>query len=417
MELLRVDTLDQARAKLLPLVRPLFTRTEPLPVEAALGRVLAADVTAADDIPGFIRSAVDGYAIIAADSVGASESMPVLLTLAGAVEMGAANDAGCILASGRCVYVPTGGMLPEGADAVCMVEFAESFGGGQIAVYKPLGTGENLVSATEDAARGDVLLSRGTRLSYRHIGCCAAAGVTQADCFARPRIALLSTGDELVSPNRLPAKGQVRDVNSWTLAAQAEQAGFEVTSSAVLPDDQGILLDAVKAASGDGDIVAMSGGSSQGAKDLTALVIAQAADQGVLTHGLALKPGKPTITGFDMRSQTLLLGLPGHPVAASMVFEALAGWLLREAQGTRQPLPMPATLACNLPAAPGRETLQLVSVEWQGDMAHGRLLATPIRAASGLVTRLARADGYIGLDRNTEGLPAGADVAVHGLSL
>ncbi|MCL1847873.1 MAG: molybdopterin-binding protein [Coriobacteriia bacterium] len=416
MELLKVDTIAQAREKIRALAGPLFTRTVTVPLTEAAGLILAADIQATEDLPGFTRSTVDGYAVIAADTAGAGESIPVVLALQGAVEMGKPAAAGVPggISAGQCAYIPTGGMLPAGADSVVMVEQSEGFGDQNVGIYGAVAPGENVIHAGDDAKAGAVLLKVGTRLRAQELGALAGAGFVRVPVFSSPLMAIISTGDEIIDPSATLQPGQVRDINTTALRAQAKACGYQVTRALVLPDVEERLSQRVAALMQSNDVVVLSGGSSQGEKDATARIIAGLADNGVLTHGLAVKPGKPTITGFDAASQTLLIGLPGHPLSAMMVFEVLLAWLLVEATGARHPLAVPATLAFNLATAAGKDTLQLVALS-QGGAGDTipTLIATPIHAKSGLITKLTEADGYLWIDRNTEGLRAGDTVAVH----
>ena len=415
MELLSVDTVSEARAKLMSLAKPLFTRCEAVATPHALGRIASVDIYSPENIPCFIRSTVDGYAVRASDTAGAGESIPSVLTLVGKVEMGA--DAAAFpglsdgIAPGQCAYVPTGGMLPLGADAMIMIENTELFGANQVGIYSSVAVGTSVINPGDDVATGAPVCLAGCSLGAAEIGMFAALGILEVSVFAKPRVCIISTGDELVAPSDTPLAGQIRDINSWALAAQAELAGFTVSKLHVSVDDEAVLSELVEHSMQSADIVLVSGGSSQGEKDATARIIDKAASSGVITHGLALKPGKPTITGFDEPSATLLIGLPGHPLSAMMVFEVMLGWLKREAQGSAHPLPVPAVLARNLPSAAGKDTLQLVSLAAGTEEAS--LIATPVHTKSGLVSALARADGYLWINRNVEGLAAGSSVAVH----
>ena len=390
-----------AAAKGLPLL------SESVPLSCALTRTLAQDVTAEEDIPAFTRSTVDGYAVRAADTAGAGESIPAFLALIGKVEMG--EDTPLALAAGQCAYVPTGGMLPRDADAVAMVEHCEPFAPDSVAVYDAVSPGRNVIQRGDDAGQGDIVLRQGTRVRAQEIGVLAAAGVVQVPVYVPLRMAILSTGDEIVPPEQTPLMGQVRDVNTAALAAQAQAAGYRVTSAQVLRDVESSIDDAVRSAMAENDIVVLSGGSSQGEKDATARIIGRAASRGVLTHGLAVKPGKPTIVGYDDPSRTLLIGLPGHPVSAMMVFEMLLSWLWRRLTGDTRTFLVEAVLEHNVPGSPGKETLQLVTLREDG----GRYLAVPVRGQSGLITRLSMADGYVRIGHNHEGLTKGQSVRVH----
>ena len=404
MQLLQVDTIAIARAKLLQALSQQKLHTTTLPLSQLLGHILAADIISPETVPAFDRSTVDGYAVIAADTVGATEGIPAFLNIIGRVEMGQATSLS--LKPGDCVYVPTGAMLPHNTDAVVMVEYCESFGEG-IAVYQAVAVGSHLTRRGEETAAGEVILQRGSRLRAPELGVLACLGIVEAQVYQPLRLALISTGDELVAPSATPKIGQVRDLNTTALAAQATAAGYLVGQKIVVPDQEELLLQAVRSCLADHDLVVISGGSSQGEKDATASVIAQSGQ--LLTQGLAAKPGKPTITGYDQASATLLVGLPVHPIAAMLVFETLLSWLWRQLSGDSRSYLLQAELAHNLPGSPGKETLQLVSLH----EAEGHYIATPIWGKSALITRLAQADGYLVIDQNTEGLAGGTMVRVH----
>lgn len=407
MELLKVDGVEQAAAKLLECVAGRELAREDVPLEQALGRILCGDLHASGNIPAFCRSTVDGYAVVSGDTAAAGESMPVFLTLRGCVEMG--RETGFSVKSGECAEVPTGGMLPDGADAVVMIEYCERFGSDGVAVYQSAAHGENVVLAGDDALAGDLLLRRGRRLLPQDIGALAAAGITSVPVYAPLRLAIISTGDELVAPDKTPQTGQVRDINTYALKALAEKNGFAVVSAEVLSDDERELERAMRAAMAASDIVAVSGGSSQGKKDATRKIIDRVSNPGVFTHGIAVKPGKPTILGYDLESGTVLIGLPGHPVSAMMVFELLICRLMRELTGCARTPAVPASITCNVAASPGKLTCWPAVLEPSGS----GYAATPVFGKSGLITTMTRADGYFTIERNTEGLRAGETVMVH----
>ena len=378
-----------------------------MPLEKVCGRVLAEDIRALEDIPSFRRSTVDGYAVISADTAAAGESIPVFLNIKGSVEMG--RPASFSIDRGECAHVATGGMLPDCADAVVMVEYSELFGNDGVALYTNVSHGENVIQEGEDVKEGCSVLSRGKRLLPQDVGALAAAGVTDVLVYAPLRLTILSTGDELVSPKQAPKPGQVRDVNTYGIRALAEKDGYTIVGADVLSDDEGSLEQALSAAMESSDVVVVSGGSSQGEKDMTKAVIDRVSSPGVCTHGMAIKPGKPTIIGYDDASRTVLAGLPGHPVSAIIVFETLFGWLFRELTGM-PPLPaIPAKISCNVASSPGRLTCWPAKLEW----AEEGYIAEPIFGKSGLITTLTGADGYFTVDRNTEGLETGQTVLVH----
>jgi molybdopterin molybdotransferase len=299
-------------------------------------------------------------------------------------------------------------MIPPGADAVVMAEYCES-AGGSIAVYEAAASGTGLAEAGEDCRTGELLLRRGSLIRPQETGALAAAGITDIQVFVPLNICLVSTGDELVPPEQNPRPGEVRDINTYTLKALAMKWGYRVINAQVLPDDEARLETAVREAMSLCDIVVISGGSSQGERDFTAKVIARLAKPGVFTHGLAIKPGKPTILGWDEESKTLLAGLPGHPVSAMMVFEILLGWLLDTLFNKPLPLPIPANVTCNVPGSPGKTVLLPVIL----NLKDGAYLALPVFGKSGMITTLTRANGYIIIDMNKEGLKKNEPVLVH----
>jgi molybdopterin molybdotransferase len=406
MKLLTVDTIDEARVKLLNCVNHWKVPVNRLEIAKILGRILAEDLYTPEDIPPFRRSTVDGYAVIAADTSGAGESIPVYLKLAGAVEMGKA--AGFSLKSGQCAYVPTGGMIPDGADAVAMVEHCEPFGD-EVAVYESAAVGSHAARIGEDAQKGSILLRRGTRIRPQEIGALAAAGIAEAPVYAPLRLALISTGDELAAPSAQMRPGEIRDINTQALGALAAETGYHVSSARIVKDDETLLEAAVREAMQTSDIVAISGGSSQGTKDVTAQVISRAASPGIFTHGLAIKPGKPTILGYDRASDTVIAGLPGHPVSALVVFRVMLSWLVRQLTGEKEPYTVPAKISGNLAASPGRTVYQPVAVR-RGDDGYN---AEPVFGKAGMISTLTAADGCIVIDLNKEGLREGEAVEVH----
>ncbi|GHV96368.1 molybdopterin molybdenumtransferase MoeA [Spirochaetia bacterium] len=407
MKLLTVDTIEEARQKLLDCVKGRKLPVEYMAVTQALGRVLAEDITTPADIPAFRRSTVDGYAVISTDTAGAGESLPVFLSLAGSVEMGRVADFS--LRRGQCAYVPTGGMIPGSADAVVMVEHSEPFDEKSVAIYEPAAVGSHIARVGEDVRRGSSLLRRGTKIRSPEAGALAAAGIVEVAVYAPLNLTILSTGDELVPPAASPRPGETRDINTWALAALAAQSGYRIIASHILKDDCAALEAAVRKAMQTSDIVALSGGSSQGAKDMTAEVFSRVAQPGVLCHGLAIKPGKPTILAFDQASGVVLAGLPGHPVSALMVFRVLLSWLTITLTGQMEPFPVPAKMVCNLAGSPGRAVYQPVALVRSGD----GYLAEPLFGKSGMMSTLTGADGYVIIDLNKEGLQKGEEVWVH----
>ena len=405
MKLLTVDTLEEAREKVWARVKNRPLKSEKVSLESSLGRVLAEDIFVPEDIPGFDRATVDGYAVLSGDTAGTGEAIPVFLRLVGSVSMG--KPAGFSIQSGECASVPTGGLVPAGADAVVMLEYSES-AGESVAVCEAVAAGAGLVLAGEDLKKGEILFRKGTLIRPHEAGALAAAGITGFQVFAPPKLFIISTGDELVPAEQVPRPGEIRDINSQTLKGAGLKRGYSIVSTKVIPDDEALLESAVREAAALSDMVVISGGSSQGEKDNTEKIISRTASPGVFIHGLALKPGKPTILGWDDESQTLLAGLPGHPVAALIVFELILGWLSDKLSGLAPPFGIPARISCNVPSSPGRTLCLPVILHLDGDS----YTAEPVFGKSGMITTLTRADGFILIDLNKEGLKKDEPVMV-----
>ena len=406
MKLLKVDTLCQAREKLWEKFATRVPKTEIISLNNTYNRILAEDIYTSCDIPAFRRATVDGYALLAADTAGAGEAIPVFLKQTDAVSMG--KPAEFSIKAGECASVPTGGMLPGGADAVVMLEFCEN-AGGNVAVYEAVAPEAGVAEAGEDIRSGELLLRKGARLRPQEAGLLAATGITSPPVFSPLKLTLISTGDELVPPEQTPELGKIRDMNSSIIKTLARKRDYSVVSALLIPDDKERLKTAIKEALVSSDVIVISGGSSQGEKDITAAVINETAKPGAFTHGLALKPGKPTILGWDEESQTLLTGLPGHPVSAMIVFELLFGWLSENFFRLTPALPVPARISSNIPGSPGRTLCQPVILKLEG----GTYSAEPVFGKSGMITTLTKADGYIIIDLKKEGLLKDEPVLVH----
>jgi molybdopterin molybdotransferase len=375
----------------------------------AFGRVLAHDITAPEDLPQFDRSTVDGYAVRAQDVSLASATRPAHLALSGEVLMGAA--APCPVGPGEAIRIPTGGMIPEGADAVAMLEDVDVQGDGRVAVQRPVRTGDNVIRRAEDVSRGDVALPQGTRLRPQDVGLLAAIGAVQVEVFLRPRVAILATGDEVVPPQRRPAAGQVRDVNTYTLSALVQQEGGIPRSYGIIEDEYGVLLKALADARAASDLVLVSGGSSVGEKDSVARAIGDLGSPGVIVHGVSIKPGKPTI--LAVVGGTPIVGLPGHPVSGMVIFDVFVRDLLRGLAG-RTPARLfgravRARLTKSIPSAGIREDHVRVFLQEKD----GALWAVPVLGKSGIITTMTRADGVVVVPRGQDSVNEGAEVEVH----
>jgi len=412
MKLLTVDTIAQAQNKLFGYAQHILPKTERITIENAVGRVLAADATAKENVPNFYRSTVDGYAVKAADTQGANDSIPTFLRIVEDVKIG--YPATSTIKSGECAYVPTGGMLPAGADAMVMVEYTEIFSDDEIAVYESTAAGKCVVTPGEDVRQGATVVKKGTLLKAEHIGALASAGVWEIDVYVPWRVSIISTGDELIAPYDTLSLGQVRDVNTWSLNAMATDCGFAVVRCIKVKDDETLFRAELENAKQDSDVVLTSGGSSQGKKDMTNDVMDSVCDQGTFTHGLSIKPGKPTILAFDKQSATFMIGLPGHPVASLTVFQALLVNLWKAVTNQPQQKPMPAKMETNVAGAPGKTTF-LLAKTYVSDS--GEFIAKPVLAKSGLINSMVDTDGYIEIDMNKEGLKKGETVLIHRFGL
>ena len=379
---------------------------ETLDPRAALGRTLAQDVRAPADLPAFQRSTVDGYALRAAESFGASPGLPALLRMAGELRMGEAAQQP--LAPGSALLIHTGGMLPPDADAVIMLERTQQLGSEEIELLAPVAPGENLLQPGEDIARDSLLLAAGQTLRPQEIGGLLAAGVTQVRVRARPRVAILSSGDELVPPEATPAPGQIRDINAHTLAALVSEAGATPLHCGIARDEFDDYLARAQRGLAAADLLLLTAGSSVSARDLTRAVIDRLGAPGVLQHGLAVRPGKPTLLAVcDAKA---VIGLPGNPVSALLVARQLLLPLLRHWSGAKvtRAASVRALLGANLASASGREdTVPVRLVEREG-----QLLAEPIFGKSGLIFTLVGADGLLHIPLDSSGLRAGTRVAV-----
>ena len=407
MKLLNVDKIEEAKAKIEPYIREHLFKVHEVHILDSLDRVLAEDVYTTIDVPHFKRSTVDGYAVVFSDTQGANDTIPVFLKVVDEIEIG--NEARKEIKSGECAYVPTGGMLPPNANAMVMVEYSEMFSSDEVAIYESVPFNANIVQIGEDIHNGELLLAKGTRIRSQEIGAMAAIGKETVKVYDDLSVSIISTGDELLSINEPLQDAKIFDINTYTLLSLCNKYKMPVNRSLIVKDDEELLKNTIKEAMNDSDIVLISGGSSQGKKDVSAKVLDELASSGVLTHGISIKPGKPTITAFDETSKTLLVGLPGHPVAAMMLFEVLVMSTIHESLGEYETKTIRARMKTNVASAPGRTTLQLVSLV----NINGEYIAEPVYGKSGLITTLTKADGYVVIDLNNEGLKKDESVLVH----
>jgi molybdopterin molybdotransferase len=371
---------------------------EDISLGESLHRVLARDILAREDIPGFARTTVDGYAVRAADTVGAGDGIPAILRVAGEVLMGG-QPAGP-LGNGEGFALPTGAMLPMGADAAVMIEHTERIGD-EVLVRRPVAPGENVILAGEDFAKGSVILPRGRLLSPRDAGILAAAGNEKVPVCTRPAVGIISTGNELVPVGSTPGPGEVRDANGPMCAAFAAELGCRPVLYGIIRDNRDALGRALDRAVTECDAVLISGGSSKDVRDLAASVIGEKGE--VLVHGIGVAPGKPTIIG--RAGGRPVLGLPGHPASAYVILHALGAPLLSAMSGVRrEERRATAVLSGNIPSQKGR--VEFVRVRLTGGKAF------PCFGKSGLLNTFAGSDGLVKVPAESEGIEAGETVVV-----
>ncbi|NVN93445.1 MAG: molybdopterin molybdotransferase MoeA [Desulfuromonadales bacterium] len=386
---------------------PADVRVETVSTADALDRVLAGNLVARSSLPAFPRSTMDGYAVRAADTFGATESLPAYLTVIGEVSMGCPSP--LMVAPAQAAVVYTGGMIPPGADAVVMVERTQKLDSSTIEVLRAVAPGENVINVGEDVKEGESLFDAGHLLRPQDLGGLMALGITQLSVAARPRVAIVSTGDEVISPERTPGPGQIRDVNTYTIAGLVARAGGIPVPQGIFGDNYEILFSAARTALENADALVISAGSSVSTRDLTADVVNNLGKPGVLVHGVALRPGKPTILGACNGKP--VIGLPGNPVSAMVV----AGLFLTPILGRMQGIVTPpvrrrvtATLTHNISSAPGREDHVQVRLAERD----GQFWAEPVFGKSNLIYTLVKSDGIVRVPLNASGLYRGEPVEV-----
>lgn len=400
--MLYVKTPDEV----LQLIKETFRKSpekELIPLSKACGRTLHEDIQSTEYVPDFNRSTVDGYAVFARDTFGSSESIPSILPLMGEIKMGESSNQP--LAKGTCLAVPTGGDVPSGADAVVMLEYTEDYEDGTIGIVKAAAPGDNMIFRGDDVSPGETLLPAGHVLKPHDIGSLAALGIDTVNVCAKPLFGIISTGDELVEYTEQPQKGQIRNVNSLLLETAVQEAGGLTKSYGIIRDNEEELFRTVAQAVEECQAVLISGGSSVGMKDATARVIEKQGE--LLLHGIAMKPGKPTILGSVNGKP--VFGLPGHPVAAYFASQLFIAPLIGFLMGRQEKrFHITAKLSEAIPSNHGRAEYISVILTNSSDLPE----ALPIHGKSGLITNLCGSDGYICIPRDCEGLPKGTAVSV-----
>ena len=381
---------------------------ENISADQALGKITAEDICSPQNLPDFRRSTVDGYALRARDTHGASEGLPAYLDLVGEIIMGQAPDFS--ISQAQCGLIHTGGMLPDGATAVVMLEDSQALETGEIEILKPAAPGDNLIEIGEDIKEGEIVIPGGTRLRPAEIGGLLAVGITELSVIKPPLIGVISSGDEVIPPDHEPRLGQVRDINSYTLGALIQDLGARVGHYGIIPDSREALRDVMARALDECDHLIVTAGSSASARDLTAEIMNELGDPGVFVHGLQIRPGKPTI--LALAGQKVMIGLPGNPVSALVIAQVMVKPILEYLLGLHHPRPRPlvaAELTVNIPSQAGREDWIPVRLI---EGSSGNSQAEPIFGRSNLIFILARADGLVRIPPAVTGLEAGAVVSV-----
>ena len=381
---------------------------ETVSIDKAIFRILGQDVASKQDLPGFRRSTMDGYAVTANSTFGASESNPAWLTLIDSIPMGKRPD--FTLTPGQAARISTGGMLPEGADSVVMIEHTDVVDETAIEVYKSVAPMTNVIDADEDFKKNEIILTPGTRLRPQETGLIAGIGLDQLEVFKQPVVGIISTGDEVVSVNETPSPGKIRDINTYTLAGLVREAGAIPLCYGIIKDNEEALFSICKTAVEQCDMVLISGGSSVGVRDFTVDTLSRLTSTKLLVHGISISPGKPTILARSGIKP--VWGIPGHAVSAMVVFRVVVLPFLKRLQGIsfpqEPPLLIPARITRNIASAQGRSDFVRVSLKShdQGTMAE------PVLGKSGLIRTMVLAHGLIEIGENVEGIEKGTMVAV-----
>lgn len=405
MKFFQVKSVEETFKLISEQVHPL-TKKVKMPLFEALHFVLAEDIFALENVPDFRRSTVDGYAVKAKDTFGSSESMPGFLTLVGEVHMGETPSR--VVQSAEAMYVPTGAMLPEGSDAVVMIEHCENMSG-LLNVYRQSAPGENVISIGEDMRKGELLLAKGTKLRAQELGALASQGITEVSVIRKPVIGYLSSGDEIVPIEaETLAPGEIRDMNGMTIGALVKEWGFSFEYGGIVKDNREEFERKAKELLAKTDCLVVSGGSSVGAKDYSVDVIQSLGEPGVYVHGISIKPGKPTI--LSMADNKPVIGLPGHPASAVIIFRLFGKAIMEQLQGaaTKERQLTFARVTKNIPSATGRTDYVRVRLFEENH----QWFAEPIFGKSGLISTLVQSDGIIEIAAPSEGVQKGELVPV-----
>jgi molybdopterin molybdotransferase len=406
-ELISVEKALELFLKHAPLKRPPETN---LPIGDSYGMITSKDIISPEDLPAFNRSTVDGFAVNSTDTFGATESLPSYLIVKTEIFMG--EEPEFKLKKGEVAKIATGGMLPEGADSVVMLEHTQQVDEKMIEVVKPVAPGENVIKAGEDAKKDECILKRGRRLRPQDIGVLAGLGITDIWVYKKPRVSIISTGDEIIPADKPIKPGQVRDINSYNLSGLILNSGGIPVKRGIFSDKYNVIKEVVEESLMNSEMVLITGGSSVGTKDMTAKVINDMGRPGVLFHGVSIKPGKPLIGGIV--NKIPIFGLPGHPAAVNVCFEVFIKPVLENLSGLHEVIfdkekrTVMARISRNISSSPGREEHIGVALEER----NGEIWAVPLLGKSGLITTLTKADGTAVIPLRKLGVQEGEIVEV-----
>jgi len=404
----KLVSLDEARRILQERFSAKPVRTEHVPLSEAYERVLAKDIVAHMDVPSFNRATVDGYAVKAKDTFGADETSPITLKICGRINVGEAPH--IAVENGSAAEIATGAPIPQGADAVTMFEHTIRKGANVI-LYRPVSKGENVMKAGSDIRKGDTILKRGQALFSWEIGVLAALGITKVEVYKRPKVAIISTGPEIVELGKLLPSGKIYDINAYTLNAAVLECGGQPLNLGIVPDEADKLEAGIRKALSSADVVITSGGVSAGPRDIIPEILSHLGEPGLIVDGIAVKPGKPTTIAIVDRKP--VFALPGHPTSSLLMFHILVRPIIVKMAGkTEEPLPfVEAILGERVFSEKGRRTFIMVSLSRDKT---GKVLASPVPTGlSGAITTLTKADGFIELLESQQFINAGENVKVY----
>ncbi len=422
MDFFRTMSIDEAKSEIDKRAESYNLEFESVDLLSSKGRVSFEDVKSIEVVPAFSRSTVDGYAVNCRDTHGASSTIPSMLTIVDRIEMG--KEPNKSIKPGECSYIPTGGMLPEGADAVVMIENAEELDSDTLMIYKAVSEGGNVLRRGDDIDESTILLEKGKTINSYDIGVLASQGISEIKVFRKLKFTIISTGDEIIEIDQKISLGQIRDINSYVLASDIVSEGHEVVKRVIVKDEYDKLRDAVKEGVETSDIVLISGGSSVGTKDYTSDVINEISSErdnlknsddipseirssedsqdNVFIHGLSIKPGKPTIVG-DAGGK-LIFGLPGHPASSIIIYNIMVKYAVDSIlKKTDKQKSAYCIMESNFPSSPGKTTYQMVKIFEKEENLH----AIPVFGKSGMIRLLSEADGYIEIRADEEGIYKG----------